>query len=81
MRVKPLIVRKIVKTEIGVDGLGAAIKEAQQKSGKSIESVIREVDISRTYWNNIINEKIDGLSWDLLKKIEKALEWNSDVNF
>ncbi len=76
---KSLIVRKIVKTEVQVAGLGASIREAQQKSGKSIEAVIREVDISRTYWNGIINERIDALSWELLQKIEVAIDWKSGI--
>lgn len=77
---KTLIVRKVVKTEVNAPGLGASIREAQQKSGKSVESVIREVDISRTYWNNIVNERIDALSWDLLKKIELSIGWDSQVS-
>ncbi len=77
---KFLIVRKIVKTEVQVTGLGASIREAQKKSGKSVETVIREIDISRTYWNNIVNERIDALSWDLLKKIEGAIGWDSNVS-
>lgn len=59
--------------------MSASIREAQQKSGKSVEAVIREIDISRTYWNNIVNERIDALSWEMLKKIEVAIGWESGI--
>jgi hypothetical protein len=74
-----MLVRKIVKTEVEVAGLGAAIKAAQVASGKSIESVVREVGISRTYWHGLLKETTDGVSYDLLKKLEKALAWESGV--
>jgi hypothetical protein len=77
--VKTLVVRKIVKTEVDATGLGAEIRDAQKKSGKSVEVIIREVNISRTYWNNIVNEKIDALSWDLLVKIEGSIGWKSGI--
>lgn len=77
----PMIVRRVVKTETEVDGLGGKIKQAQVESGKNIEQVIREVGISRTYWNNLVKEKTDGIAYDLLKKLESALAVDFGVNF
>jgi transcriptional regulator with XRE-family HTH domain len=75
-----VLVRKIVKQEIEVEGLGQRIKDAQYQSGKTVESVIRELNISRTYWTNITKEKVD-LSNDLLVRIEKCLEAKFGVVF
>jgi ribosome-binding protein aMBF1 (putative translation factor) len=71
--VKSLLVRKIIKTEVEVPGLGVRLQEAQRKSGLSIEALTRELEISRSYWHSLIREKAD-LSWELLKKIEEVLE-------
>jgi transcriptional regulator with XRE-family HTH domain len=75
-----VLVRKIVKQEIEVEGLGQRIKDARYQSGKTVESVIRELNISRTYWTNITKEKVD-LSNDLLVKIEKCLKTEFGVVF
>ena len=77
----PMIVRRVIKTETEVDGLGSKIKQAQVESGKNIEQVIREVGISRTYWNNLVKEKTDGIAYDLLKKLESALAVDFGVEF
>lgn len=77
----PMIVRRIIKTEIEAPDLGQKIKLAQVQSGKSIEQVIREVGISRTYWNNLVKEKTDGIAYDLLQKLEQALGVDFGVEF
>jgi ribosome-binding protein aMBF1 (putative translation factor) len=76
--VKSLLVRKIIKTEVEVPGLGLRLQQAQKKSGLSIETLTRELEISRSYWHSLIREKAD-LSWELMKKIEEVLEINLEV--
>jgi ribosome-binding protein aMBF1 (putative translation factor) len=76
--VQNLLVRKIIKTEVEVPGLGVKIREAQQKSGLSIEALTRELGISRSYWHSLVREKAD-LSWELMQKIEEVLEINLGV--
>lgn len=76
--VKSLLVRKIIKTEVEVPGLGLRLQEAQKKSGLSIETLTRELEISRSYWHSLIREKAD-LSWELMKKIEEVLEIDLEV--
>jgi len=67
---------KIKETrELEVEGIGEKIRQARLASSKSIEKLCAEVGISRTYWYDIENEAVRGsLSFDNLKKIEKALE-------
>lgn len=76
-----LIVREIVKREQNYPGLGAAIKQAQQKSGMSVEKVIRGLDLSRTYWNKLVGDEDMVLSIVLLRKIEKFFSVDFGVNF
>lgn len=79
--VNSLLVRKIVKQEVEVPGLGDAIKKAQVDSGLSVEHVIRAVEISRTYWNNLVKERTDGISVDLLERLEQVLKVSFGVSF
>jgi transcriptional regulator with XRE-family HTH domain len=71
--VQNLLVRKIIKKEVEVPGLGEKLRETQQKSGFSIEALTRELGISRGYWHSLIREKAD-LSWELMQRIEEVLE-------
>ncbi len=75
-----MLVRKVVKTEVEAPGLGARLKRAQRMSGKTIAEVLREVEISRTYWNSLVSEKVDSVSYDLLKKIEAATEADFEID-
>jgi transcriptional regulator with XRE-family HTH domain len=67
-----VLVRKIVKTEIVVEGLGKRLKEAQRKSGLTIKELADALGISSNYWHMLVAESKE-LSWDLLQKIEKEL--------
>lgn len=73
-----MLVRKTIKAEF--PGLGEKIKEAHQKSGKSIEQICRDAEISRQTWYNIENGFLKtGVDYDVLKKIEQALGTNFGV--
>ena len=79
-----MIVRKVVTHEVDVPGLGAALKQAQLDSGKTVADVLREVEkirgakLSRTYWGQMVNEKTQ-VAYDLLKVLETVLNWDSGV--
>ena len=67
-----MLVRKTVTVE--VPDLQERIKDAQLRSGKSIEQVCREAAISRQTWYNIENKYLKkGIDYDVLKKIEVSL--------
>ena len=76
-----LIVREIVKREIEVPNLSQQIKQAQADSKLSIEKVIRAIDISRTYWNRIVDDRDMTISVDLLRKIEGFFSVDFGVKF
>jgi plasmid maintenance system antidote protein VapI len=70
--VTKLLVRKIVKTEVEVAGLGQRLKEAQRKSGRSIRELAEALGVTPNYWHLLVGEKTE-LSWDLLQRIESEL--------
>ncbi len=74
---------KIKETRIvEVKGIGEKINKARLASSKSIEKLCGEVGISRSYWYDIEKEIVRGsLSYENLKKIEKALEIDLGVKF
>lgn len=73
-----ILVRKTVTAEF--PGLIDKIREAHQSSGKSIEQICREAEISRQTWYNIENGFLKtGIDYDVLKKIESALNVNFGV--
>jgi plasmid maintenance system antidote protein VapI len=67
-----MIVRKVIKREIEVVGLGARLKNAQAGSSYSVRSLAAALKISPKYWYLLVNETED-LAWDLLKRIEAVL--------
>ena len=67
-----LVIRETVTTDYPADGVGAAIKEAQQNRvpKESIEKTIRAIGISRPYWLKIVNDDKDlALSKEFYLKI------------
>lgn len=75
-------VRRIVKQEVDVPGLGAKIKKARTDSSKSLSALCREVGISRNYWYQLESEVVlGGVAEDTLRKMEAALEVDFDVRF
>lgn len=54
-------------------GLGLAIRRARQQSVFSVDSICRQVGISRTAWYDLEKECVDAIDYDLLRAIEKLL--------
>ena len=73
----------VQKTQtVEVPDLSIRIKEAQRRSGKTVEAICREAAISRQTWYNIENGYVKrGISWDVLRKIEQALNADFGVRF
>lgn len=68
--------------EVEVEGLGERISKARKESGKSLEWLCGEVELSRTYWYDLENETLKGaLSLENLRKIEKVLGISFDIRF
>ena len=80
MQGQAMLVRKTVTVES--PGLSERIKDAQRKSGKSIEQICRDADISRQTWYNIENRFLKtGIDYDVLVKLEKSLGVDFGVRF
>lgn len=63
--------------DVEAPDLGRKVKEARifMSNRKTLEQILDEVGLSRTYWYDIENERLRGaLSIENLRKIEKALE-------
>lgn len=68
--------------EVEVDGLGNAIRQAREASGKTVDQICEEVGVSRTYYYDIEKETLKGtLSRENLESIEKSLKVDLGVNF
>lgn len=75
-------VRRIVKQEIDIPGLGDRIKQAREKSDRGVSSLAKEVGISRNYWYQLEAESVlSGIKEETLRKIEAALGVDLGVNF
>jgi hypothetical protein len=75
-----LKIRKVTIGEIIVKGFGEAIHQAQQQSRRPVSMIVIELGISTSLWHSIIYERVESISFDLLKKIEEILKWNSGVS-
>jgi transcriptional regulator with XRE-family HTH domain len=74
-----MLVRKIVKTEKEIAGLGARLRDAQKKSGRTVRDLAEGLDVTPNYWHLLVGEKTV-LTWDLLQKIEKELSVDFGVD-
>ncbi len=80
MNMVTMLVRKTVTTE--VPDLQDKIRDAHKLSGKSVEQVCRDANISRQTWYNIENGFLKkGVDYDVLRKIESALGVDFGINF
>ena len=70
--------------EIQIEGLGARIKQARLNIAgkKSLQDIVDEIGVSRTYWYDLEKEEIKGtLSIENLRKIETVLGVDFGVKF
>ncbi len=75
-------IRRTVKYEVEVPGLGEKIKQARDKSDKSLVKLAKEAGVSRYYWYKIESENIDGgVSEETLRKIEEVLGVDFGITF
>lgn len=75
-------VRRIIKQEVEVPGLGNLIRTAREKSDRGVTTLAKEVGISRNYWYQLESESVlSGIKEETLRKIEMALNIDFGVNF
>lgn len=75
-------VRRIIKQEVEVPGLGAAIKHARESSGRSLTALAKAAGISRNYWYQLESEAVmGGIAEDTLRKVEEVLGVDFGVSF
>ncbi|MBI4739011.1 helix-turn-helix transcriptional regulator [Candidatus Woesearchaeota archaeon] len=75
-------VRRIVKQEIDVPGLGEQIKRARESDERSVTYLAKTVGISRNYWYQLESEAVlGGVAEDTLRKIEEVLGADFGVRF
>lgn len=78
----PVRVRRIVKQEVDVPGLGEQIKQAREKDGRSLSAIAKAVGVSRNYWYQLEAEAVlGGMAEDTLRKIEAELGVTFGVDF
>ena len=81
-----LKIKRIQETVKEFPNLGKKIKEAREKAriqdGKSLSSICKEADISRSYWYQLESEDLRSpATEDIIRKIEKTLNVDFGVNF
>jgi transcriptional regulator with XRE-family HTH domain len=77
-----MLIKRVTVEQVRIPDLGERIKEAREKSSKSMGELCQEVGFSRTYWYDIENGFIKGgLPIETLQKIEKALGVDFGVKF
>ena len=75
-------VRRIIKLEVDVPGLGERIKQAREARGRPVTQMAKEVGISRNYWYQLEAEAVlGGVAEETLRKIEEVLGVDLGVQF
>lgn len=75
-------VRRIVKQEIDIPGLGARLKKAREASERPVTELAKSVGISRNYWYQLEAEAVlGGVAEETLRKIEQVLNVNFGACF
>jgi transcriptional regulator with XRE-family HTH domain len=75
-------VRRIIKLEVDVPGLGNRIKQAREARGRPVTQMAKEVGISRNYWYQLEAEAVlGGVAEETLRKIEEVLGVDLGVQF
>ncbi|WP_373543994.1 helix-turn-helix domain-containing protein [Chamaesiphon sp.] len=68
-----MLVREIVKTETEFPDLHLRIKSAREAAELSIQSCADLAKVSRQYWSQLENNRLDAVSIDLVRAIEDIL--------
>ena len=75
-------VRRIIRQEVDIPGLGYQIKRAREDDVRSLTELAKTVGISRNYWYQLEAESVlGGVAEDTIKKIEEVLNANFGINF
>lgn len=75
-------VRRIVKQEVDVPGLGERLRQARLKSDRSVLKLATAAGISRNYWYQLEAEAVlGGVAEDTLRAIESVLDVDLGVSF
>jgi len=75
-------VRRIIKQEVDIPGLGYQIKKAREDDVRSLTELAKTVGISRNYWYQLEGESVlGGVAEDTIKKIEEVLNANFGIKF
>lgn len=75
-------VRRIIKQEIEVPGLGERLRLARLKSDRSVAKLAAAAGISRNYWYQLEAEAVlGGVAEDTLRTIEGVLGVDLGVDF
>jgi DNA-binding XRE family transcriptional regulator len=68
-----MLVREIIKTETAFPDLHLKIKSARKATNLSIQACADLAEVSRQYWSQLENNRLDAVSIDLIRSIEKVL--------
>lgn len=75
-------VRRIVKQEVDIPGLGDQIKKARESDPRSVTELAKTVGISRNYWYQLEAESVlGGVAEDTIKKVEQVLNADFGISF
>lgn len=75
-------VRRIVKQEVDIPGLGGMIKKAREADNRSLIKIAALVGVSRNYWYQLETESVmGGMSEETLRRIEEVLGVDLGVQF
>ena len=75
-------VRRVVKQEIDIPGLGERLRQARLQSKRSVASLATAAGISRHYWYQLEGEAVlSGVTIETLRNIEQALGADLGVDF
>lgn len=78
----PVRVRRIIKQEVDIPGLGEQLKKAREADERSVTELARLVGISRNYWYQLEAEAVmGGVAEDTLRRIEEVLGVDFGVQF
>ena len=70
-----------VVRRVKVDSLPQQIREARKKDSRSVQVLATLANISSAYWYQLEGGKRSWVSEDVIRRIEKVLNTNFEINF